>query len=107
MISLLYETDYVMLGNTEVRQADWQRIRQTGARRFVLKQSGKSLRGRIGALLILSVLVNVHNIRSLTASEWMVVGYGAFLIIARLIYFAHSWSRLEQRFNREPMDASS
>jgi hypothetical protein len=99
MISLLHEKDYELLGNIEIREADWLRIRRNGSIRFMIASCSASIGGRVGAGLILLVAVTCLNKGSVGLTAWMGLAYGIFSISASLVYAVRSWRRLESRFN--------
>lgn len=99
MISLLHEKDYELLGNIEIRKADWLRIRRNGFFRFVVGSCSSSFAGRIGSGLILLALVTCMGKGSIGVTAWMGLIYGMFSLGVSLVYAVRAWFRLERRFS--------
>jgi hypothetical protein len=101
MISLLQEKEYELLGNLEIRQPDWIRIRQVGMFRFVVNFCSASLGGKIGLFLLFSVVLDhIEPLRRLGPAGWITLVYGLFYLGASAFHALRAWRRLEQRFNR-------
>ena len=99
MISLLHNKDYEMLGNLEIRRADWEKLRQLGPVRFVMKCCVSSYSGRIGAILIISSIAGVHGLHLIERSAWFLIAYGTFGVLMNIQYAIRSWFRLDRRFH--------
>jgi len=99
MISLLHEKEYELLGEVEIRRADWLRIRQEGWFRFVFKWCSSSYGGRIAATLVFSIaLGHIDPLRRLGGYAWTALAYAAFGLVAGAIHATRAWRRLERRF---------
>jgi hypothetical protein len=100
MIPLLREKDYELLGNIEIREADWLRLRRSGVIRFVVNSCSASFGGRVGAGLILLIAVTCLGKGNINVTAWMGLIYGAFSLSASVVYAVRAWFRLEGRFAR-------
>ena len=98
MLSILREPECEMLGDIEIRKADWHRIRVQGLFRFVARCCQSSLSGRVGALLILSSLEGVHGLHAIDESAWFLLFLGAYGIAMSLLYGVRAWFRMEGAF---------
>ncbi|GEM_PF-2114718 len=106
MIPLLREQDYELLGNIEIREADWLRIRRNGFARFVIASCSASFAGRVGTGLILLVVASCLSRGSIGVTAWMGLAYGAFSLSASALYSGRAWFRLERRFTRGAADVA-
>ena len=87
-----------MLGDIEIRKADWLKIRNQGPLRFVASCCRSSISGRIGALLMLCSLEGVHGFRAIDGSAWFLLFLGAFDVSLSLLYGWRAWLRMEKTF---------
>jgi hypothetical protein len=101
MISLLHEKEYELLGNLEIREADWLRIRRLGLTRFVFDCCRSSYSGRIGAGLLLLAAVDGLDAGRSGGAGWLMIVFGAYGVVASAVYAVAVWRRLERRFPPE------
>ena len=99
MLSILREPEYEMLGDIEIRKADWLRIRVQGPFRFAVSCCRSSFSGRIGALLMLSSLEGVHGLHAIDGSAWFLLTLGTFGVCLSLLYGWRAWSQMETVFS--------
>ncbi|WP_128915614.1 hypothetical protein [Granulicella sibirica] len=100
VISILHEREYKTLGDIEIRETDWQRIRERGRLRFMADCCRSSISGRVGLVLMLSSVEGLHSLHSIDTSAWLLLLFGAYALSASIIYSARAWGRLERRFDR-------
>jgi hypothetical protein len=99
MISLLHEKEYELVGEVEVRRADWLKIRRAGWFQFVVKWCSTSFGGRIGATAVSFVaLSHIDPLRRLGEFAWTALIFGAWYLGASAFHAVRVWRRLEQRF---------
>lgn len=89
-----------MLGDIEIRKADWIKIRVQGPFRFAASCCRSSISGRVGALLMLCSVEGVHGLHAIEGSAWFLLLTGAFGISVSLLYGWRAWSRMETAFFR-------
>lgn len=101
MLSILREPEYEMLGDIEIRKADWIKIRVQGPYHFAVSCCRSSFSGRIGALLMLSSLEGVHGLHAMDGSAWFLLTFGAFGVCLSLLYGWLAWFRIERTFSHK------
>ena len=98
MIFLLHEREYEMLGDIEIREEDWYRLRVQGPVRFVVGCLRSSPAGRIGALLLLTSVGGFHNLHHIDGWAGFSLVLGTWALFTSTLYAVNAWLRLERRF---------
>lgn len=107
MLSSLRELEYQMLGDIEIRKADWLRIRVQGPFRFAVSCCRSSFSGRIGALLMLSSLEGVRGLHAIDGLAWFLLTLGTFGVCLSLLYGWRAWFQMERIFSARAPQLSS
>jgi 4-hydroxybenzoate polyprenyltransferase len=100
MISLLHQKDYELLGNIEIREADWLRIRRTGLVRFIYLCCASSWGARISAGFLLTAGIRCFESHQVDTTAWFLLVFGVWGVAYSVIYSVRVWHRLEDRFTR-------
>lgn len=98
MISLLKEKEYEMLGDIEIHQADWARIREMGSARFISRSCFASFSGRFGIAVLLSVVGVYSRTHWLSGTLFCGLALGIWSLGLSASYAALAWRRIERRF---------
>ncbi len=93
-----------MLGDIEIREADWINLRARGRMAFIASCLRSSLAGRIAALLVLSSVGGFHSFSRIEGWAWFLLVLGAWCLFASTLYAVRAWFRLEKRF---PVDQAT
>ena len=98
MISLLHQPDYEMLGDIEIREADWTKLRARGRMQFIAVCLRCSPSARIAVLLLLSSVGGFHDLSHVEGWAWFLLVLGAWCLFTSALYAIRAWHRLERRF---------
>jgi len=100
MISLLHERDYEMVGNTEVRLEDWQRMRVGGGFRFVVQTASKTVQAKVAFWLIVANFPEVFFWRKYIEENSVLLVFASYIMLCAFLGAYRVWGRCERRFNR-------